>query len=192
MKRGVKVKKVVNPLTIVGVFCSLAEVFAIYVLPKLDVSLQQYFLWFVMLFPVLLLVLFFITLNLNSTVLYAPSDFKSDEAYLEQLRYKCIKYSVYEKLEQLKEENSKQLTTEEVMNILNESFEDFMEASKYTSAILSEILSAGEKGITAKEISEKCHISRNRVQKELHSFLDSSYVYKLNSKYFMNLGGNNE
>lgn len=38
-----------------------------------------------MLFPFLLVVLFFLTLNFNARVLYAPSDFQTDESFLSAL-----------------------------------------------------------------------------------------------------------
>lgn len=40
-------------------------------------------MWFVMLFPTLLVVLFFLTLNFNHTVLYAPGDY-SNERYFQE------------------------------------------------------------------------------------------------------------
>jgi hypothetical protein len=69
------IKLIKNPLTVVGLFSSIAEVAGTIVLLKLPPELQSLFIWFVMLFPVLLVVAFFLTLNFNPTVLYAPSDF---------------------------------------------------------------------------------------------------------------------
>jgi ribosomal protein S19E (S16A) len=39
-----------------------------------------------MIFPTLLLGIFFLTLNFNHTVLYAPSDFRDDQAFLDALK----------------------------------------------------------------------------------------------------------
>jgi hypothetical protein len=44
-------------------------------LPFLTTSNQSIFLWFLILFPSILVVLFFLTLNFNHTVLYAPGDY---------------------------------------------------------------------------------------------------------------------
>jgi len=71
-----------NPLTIIAIFAGLAEVSGTAVLPLLDSSLQEIFIWFVMLFPVALVAAFFVTLNLNHSVLYAPSDFRNDDSFL--------------------------------------------------------------------------------------------------------------
>lgn len=76
------INKVSNPLTIVALFAALAEASAIVVLLSLDGENQRTFLWFVMFFTVLLVLLFFGTLNFNHKVLYAPSDFRSDESFL--------------------------------------------------------------------------------------------------------------
>lgn len=71
-----------NPLTIIAIFAGIAEISGTAVLPLIDSSLQAIFIWFVMLFPVGLVAAFFATLNLNHAVLYAPSDFRNDDAFL--------------------------------------------------------------------------------------------------------------
>ena len=70
-----------NPLSIIALFASLSEVTATGVLPLIPTSLQNIFIWFVMGFPVLLVGLFFYTLHKRHHVLYAPSDYKSDESF---------------------------------------------------------------------------------------------------------------
>lgn len=75
-------KIVSNPLTIIGIFAALAEVSATVALTNLDEVLRPTFMWFVMLFPTLLVLLFFATLNFNSRVLYAPGDFKDEKNFL--------------------------------------------------------------------------------------------------------------
>lgn len=76
------IRKVSNPLTIIALFAGLAEVGGTAVLPFIIDKNQSVFLWFVMLFPVLLVALFFLTLNFNHKVLYAPSDYRTDEGFL--------------------------------------------------------------------------------------------------------------
>lgn len=71
-----------NPLTIIAIFAGIAEISGTTVLPLIDASLQSTFIWFVMLFPVGLVAAFFATLNWNHSVLYAPSDFRNDDAFL--------------------------------------------------------------------------------------------------------------
>ena len=77
-----KIRNIKNPLTVIGIFAALTEVGGIVVLPFLSDANQSTFMWFLILFPSALLILFFVTLNFNPTVLYAPSDFQEDSSYL--------------------------------------------------------------------------------------------------------------
>ena len=79
------IKSVRNPLTIVAIFAALAEVAGIVALATLVGPLQTVFVWFVMGFPVLLLIAFFLTLNFNPRVLYAPSDFQDEDNFINTL-----------------------------------------------------------------------------------------------------------
>jgi DNA-binding CsgD family transcriptional regulator len=78
--------KISNPLTVVAIFAGLAEAFATYALVNLPSEIQQLFVYFVMAFPMLIVLLFFAVLNWNHTVLYAPSDFGDESMYLESLK----------------------------------------------------------------------------------------------------------
>lgn len=78
--------KISNPLTIIGVFASIAEVSMVGALPLMSENLHSIFIWFIMLFPVLIVSVFFLTLNKNPRVLYAPSDFKDENIYLENMK----------------------------------------------------------------------------------------------------------
>ena len=76
------IKKISNPLTIIAIFAGLAEVSGTVVLPFLKEDSQSLYVWFLMAFPTLLILLFFLTLNFNYKVLYAPSDFKDEDNFL--------------------------------------------------------------------------------------------------------------
>lgn len=80
-----KIKAVNNPLTIVAIFAALAEAAGTVALGLLDKSVQATFIWFVMIFPILLVLLFFATLNFNPKVLYAPSDFQDEQNFLKTI-----------------------------------------------------------------------------------------------------------
>ncbi len=82
------IRSVSNPLTIIAIFAGLAEVAGTVVLAFLPPQLQGIFLWYVIGFPIGLVIAFFVTLNFNATVLYAPSDFKDEEMYLRSLELK--------------------------------------------------------------------------------------------------------
>lgn len=83
-----KIQKISNPLTIIAIFAGLAEVASTVALAVVDKEVQLLLVWFVMLFPVFLASLFFVTLNFNPQVLYAPSDFQNEENFLNLLRNK--------------------------------------------------------------------------------------------------------
>jgi len=70
-----------NPLTIIAIFAGIVEVSSTTVLPFISDAVQSTYIWFLMLFPSILVLVFFITLNMNSKVLYAPSDFQTDDGY---------------------------------------------------------------------------------------------------------------
>jgi hypothetical protein len=77
-----RMRRVITPLTVVALFCGLAEIAATVALSLVKEDSQPVFIWFVMLFPVLLLLLFFLTLNFNARVLYGPGDFKDEKHFI--------------------------------------------------------------------------------------------------------------
>ena len=77
-----QIKHVSNPLTVIAIFAAIVEVCATAVLPFASPASQQVFLWFLIGFPTLLVILFFLTLNFNHQVLYAPSDYRDDSSFL--------------------------------------------------------------------------------------------------------------
>jgi len=80
-----KIRRVNNPLTIIALFAGLAEVAGTVAIGLLPSGLQATFIWFVMGFPVALVLLFFATLNFNAGVLYAPSDYRDEANFLSTL-----------------------------------------------------------------------------------------------------------
>ena len=80
-----KIRSVQNPLTVIAIFAALAEIAGTVALATVDKPIQHTFVWFVMAFPTCLVLLFFATLNFNAKVLYAPSDFKDEENFLNTL-----------------------------------------------------------------------------------------------------------
>ena len=80
-----KIGTIRNPLTIIAIFAAIAEISGTAVLPFITDGNQGTYVWFLMIFPLLLIVLFFVTLNFNHKVLYAPSDFKNEENFFKSL-----------------------------------------------------------------------------------------------------------
>lgn len=78
-----KIGHIKNPLTVIAMFAGIAEVSGAAVLPFIDTSIQEQYVFFLMGFPCLLVALFFITLWCKHFVLYAPSDFKEDQNFMD-------------------------------------------------------------------------------------------------------------
>ena len=85
-------RKISNPLTIIAIFAGLAEINGTVVLSLVPVDLQEIFVWFIILFPSLLVIIFFVTLNWNPKVLYSPSDFLKDESFIQVLNQNRKEY----------------------------------------------------------------------------------------------------
>lgn len=78
----VAISHVRNPLSVIAIFASLAELGGTAVMPLLVESVQETYVWFLMLFPTLIVCLFFVTLWFAHTKLYAPSDFKDENLFV--------------------------------------------------------------------------------------------------------------
>ncbi len=80
-----KIGPIKNPLTIIAIFAAIAEISGTIVLPFIVPENQSIYVWFLIVFPILLIVLFFLTLNFNHKVLYAPSDYQNEDNFLRSL-----------------------------------------------------------------------------------------------------------
>ena len=89
-----------NPLTVIAIFAAIAEISGTTVLPFIESENQGIYIWFLMLFPVFLVGVFFLTLNFNHKVLYAPSDYKNEDNFLKSFG----KATTQEKEDKLREE----------------------------------------------------------------------------------------
>jgi len=81
-----KIGHIKNPLTVIAIFAAIAEISGTTVLPFIEPGNQGLYVWFLMLFPVFLVGIFFLTLNFNHKVLYAPSDYKNEDNFLKSFR----------------------------------------------------------------------------------------------------------
>jgi hypothetical protein len=95
-----KIGHIKNPLTVISMFAGIAEISGTLILPFIEANNQHTYIWFLMIFPTLLVVIFFLTLNFNHEVLYAPSDYRNENNFLRSLREITHK----EKQEKLSEE----------------------------------------------------------------------------------------
>jgi hypothetical protein len=86
-----KIGLIKNPLTIIAIFAGIAEVSGTIVLPFVAENNQTIFIYFLITFPTILVVVFFLTLNFNNKVLYAPSDYSNEENYFRGFKYDSSK-----------------------------------------------------------------------------------------------------
>lgn len=70
-----------NPLTIIAIFAGIVEVGSNVVLPFLTAENQSTYIWFLMLFPFVLVLIFFYILYNKHEVLYAPSDYNDESNF---------------------------------------------------------------------------------------------------------------
>ncbi|BCN23878.1 hypothetical protein QX216_13585 [Vibrio parahaemolyticus] len=77
-----KIGHIKNPLTVIAMFAAIAEISGTTVLPFIEPENQSVYIWFLMFFPIFLVGAFFLTLNFNHRVLYAPSDYKDEKHFI--------------------------------------------------------------------------------------------------------------
>lgn len=65
--------RIMDPIGVIALFAALSEASAATVLPHLDDQNRQVYIWFLIIFPSFLVLMFFLTLNFNPAALYPPS-----------------------------------------------------------------------------------------------------------------------
>lgn len=172
--------KISNPLTVVAMFSGLAEAFATIALVNVPLEIQQIFVYFVMMFPILIVLLFFAVLNWNPTVLYAPGDFEDEAMYLELIRIKSSLKS--EIIETLSSTNTSGTTfTPQQIKVVSENVDRAIKratASPAKQRIL-ELLSDGPKSIY--EISKTVGMSMSSVARYLHMLQEEGVITRENT-----------
>ncbi|WKB82932.1 hypothetical protein QYR09_07800 [Cellulophaga lytica] len=114
-----KIGTIKNPLTIIAIFAGIAEVSGTLVLPFIADENQLLFIYFLIVFPSVLIVVFFLTLNFNNKALYAPSDFQNEENYI-----KIFKYD-----ESKKTKVEINVPQKQMLEILNENISEFKKSN---------------------------------------------------------------
>lgn len=108
-----KLTSVKNPLTVIAIFAGIAEISGTAVLPHIAAGNQALYIWFLMLFPFALIALFFLTLNFNHRVLYAPSDFRDEDNFVN-----ILKKSTYSEVLEYKEKEIVAIAPDEILEPL--------------------------------------------------------------------------
>jgi hypothetical protein len=115
-----KIGLIKNPLTIIAIFAGIAEVSGAVVLPFVKDPNQVLFIYFLILFPTILVILFFLTLNFNHKVLYAPSDFQNEDNFFRVSKFDSSKQ---EEIQITVSKNDEIKVLYEQINTLQNAFE---------------------------------------------------------------------
>lgn len=93
-----------NPLTVISLFVLLVEAIATTTLLQLpETRSVEVLIWFVVLFPTMIAMLFFGTLWFKHARLYSPMEFRSDEAFLKAMGKKVERLEAVQEAQQLDE-----------------------------------------------------------------------------------------
>ena len=167
--------KISNPLTVVAIFAGLAEAFATFALVNVPLEIQHIFVYFVMAFPITIVVLFFAVLNWNHTVLYAPSDFEDEGMYLESIRLRdTLKSEIIGSLSEESPEG-KALTPEQIKKVsekLDKVIEDVSQIPRKQQIL--ELLS--ERPSSTTEITQQLHLNRSYAYRLLGALSDEGKI----------------
>ena len=179
--------KVSNPLTIIAIFAGIAETLATVALVQLPPEIQSIFVYFVMVFPSAIVLLFFCVLYFKNTVLYAPSDFENQNHYLEANQ---IKENINDELDKIfKRLNASgtRLTKEEIDSAKNsvERVVDTTVTLSGTQKNIFEFLSANS--ASEKEICEHFQFANSSIIKYLFSMKSMGLIQKENGKWSINV-----
>lgn len=163
--------KVSNPLSLIAIFAGSAEVVATVVLATVSESVQQILVWYVISFPVFLVLLFFITLWINHTLLYAPSDF-SNEQYFFELAYNKFKKDAEDAIETSKAKNPE---AAKVLEDLNGQISDLkvsvVTAKTSLANDILEKLAETQEGMTVTELTATFAVSRATLYSTLNDLV---------------------
>lgn len=167
--------KISNPLSVVAIFSGLAEAFATIALVNVPLEIQQIFVYFVMVFPILIVLLFFAVLNWNPTVLYAPGDFEDEAMYLELIRLKSSLKS--EILQTLSSPSATGTTfTPQQIQVVSENVDRALERATVTPVKqrIIDLLSDGSKN--RMEISQSIGLSMASVARLIHVLREEGVI----------------
>ena len=178
-------KKITNPLTIIGIFAGLAEITSTITIKLVTNDIQKIFIWFLILFPSILVILFFIVLFFKPEALYSPSDYKSDEAFIKVIlgnNEKILK--TLNSLDSEKEQKNQKDYITEIKSSINSSNEllNFlnikgMSESEYN---VYSCISNSDSGLKSIEISEQLGVSLNSTKRILNKLIASGHIVNEN------------
>ncbi len=172
--------KVSNPLTIIAIFAGVAEAFATGALVLLPPEAQSLFVYFVMLFPLVIVVTFFGILVKKPHVLYAPSDYTDEQNFIAANGIEKIVITQVEKAVEEVSKSSPELSsttlealkrnlTNSVVSITEESIDEMVlnylkehPSNAYTTSGIGHILSLSFRAVadTLRKLEAKGVVAR--------------------------------
>lgn len=128
-------KGIKNPLVLIALFAGVSEAAMAVTLVQLPEAIQSIFVWFVMVFPIILVLGFFFVLYKKPAVLFSPSDYKNDEMYLSSIGENIAASEQINKIEQLEESLKVIQVYIENANLDNEQQSSFAETWRQLEAL---------------------------------------------------------
>ncbi|MGO4184680.1 hypothetical protein AB4Z45_32820 [Paenibacillus sp. MCAF9] len=206
--------KVQNPLTIIAIFAGIAELAGTGVLIGLPIELQKTFMWFVMLFPVILVLSFFLVLIFKNNVLYAPSDFSNDQHYVDLQKDKIFsdlndakeiiveakdikKSATYtsssddskliDAFEEKLNEIEKKIVSAQYNNVelSSQKFNKPLPYAYSKHKILEALETAGENGLNSIAICMICGITLEKFNRAVSILINDNQVKEVEDKFFI-------
>ena len=99
-------------MTIVAIFAGIVEVSGTGVLPFVSEANQRLYIWFLIVFPFFLVSIFFLTLNFNRNVLYAPSDWRDEDNFFRRFSRATADETLDKLRKEAEEDQTAQIETE--------------------------------------------------------------------------------
>lgn len=179
------IKKISNPLTIIAIFAGLAEISGTVVLPFLKDDSQALYVWFLMGFPTLLILLFFITLNFNHKVLYAPSDFKDEDNFLKLFGKPTAEERLLKLNSEIKIEEAQEQATGELDKKVDLKYRDVIRRNSASTHYLAEELVITKLSQEFDEIDKEVMLRSGRSQFLFDAIAKKGKkVFAIEVKYF--------
>lgn len=161
-----------NPLTIIAIFAGIVEIGSNTVLPFLTDENQSTYIWFLMIFPILLVLIFFYILYNKHEVLYAPSDYTDDKVFQDILN------------------NRRKSTSLEINKKLKEELKDLDEQSKKQNKSITTLAKAPQEEPTKKPTSiDESDNNKLNIERFRNTFLKNrnSRFYTIIESYLLNM-----
>jgi len=166
-------KHIANPLTIIGAFCSIAEIAGTVILIAVSGIVQYIFLGFVVGFPILLVLLFFSFLKSDNYYrLYSPSDYPDSEMFFKLFeKMTDISNQVDSVIQETPETSGKLENVKKEINSIMESAEIAYSGKGYA---IFNLITESKNGISESDIIK--NLGRSYTKRILEHLLEKGLI----------------